>query len=208
MARNTGPQCRLCRRERMALYLKGDRCYTDKCAIQRRNYPPGQHGQGRGKISDYGLQLREKQKVKRMYGILEKQFRGYFVRAERMRGVTGTNLLVLLERRLDNVVYRLGFSNSRAQARQLVLHNHVLVDGRRVNIPSYLVKVGQSVQVTEKTRTKAQVRDALEAAARRGCPPWLELEKEEAKGRVSMFPTREDITMPIQEHLIVELYSK
>jgi small subunit ribosomal protein S4 len=192
----------------MALYLKGDRCYTDKCAIQRRNYPPGQHGQGRGKISDYGLQLREKQKVKRMYGILEKQFRGYFVRAERMRGVTGTNLLVLLERRLDNVVYRLGFSNSRAQARQLVLHNHVLVDGRRVNIPSYLVKVGQSVQVTEKTRTKTQVRDALEAAARRGCPPWLELEKEEAKGRVSMFPTREDITMPIQEHLIVELYSK
>lgn len=208
MARNTGPQCRLCRRERMALYLKGDRCYTDKCAIQRRNYPPGQHGQGRGKISDYGLQLREKQKVKRMYGILEKQFRGYFERAERMRGVTGTNLLVLLERRLDNVVYRLGFANSRAQARQLVLHNHVLVDGRRVNIPSYLVKVGQSVQVTEKSRSKAQVRDALEAAARRGCPPWLELEKEEAKGRVSMFPTREDITMPIQEHLIVELYSK
>ena len=208
MARNTGPQCRLCRRERMALYLKGDRCYTDKCAIQRRNYPPGQHGQGRGKISDYGLQLREKQKVKRMYGILEKQFRGYFERAERLRGVTGTNLLVLLERRLDNVVYRLGFANSRAQARQLVLHNHVLVDGRRVNIPSYLVKVGQTVQVTEKSRSSALVRDALEAAARRGCPPWLELEKEEAKGRVSMFPTREDITMPIQEHLIVELYSK
>jgi small subunit ribosomal protein S4 len=192
----------------MALYLKGDRCYTDKCAIQRRNYPPGQHGQGRGKISDYGLQLREKQKVKRMYGILEKQFRGYFERAERLRGVTGTNLLVLLERRLDNVVYRLGFANSRAQARQLVLHNHVLVDGRRVNIPSYLVKVGQTVQVTEKSRSSALVRDALEAAARRGLPPWLELEKEEAKGRVSMFPTREDITMPIQEHLIVELYSK
>jgi small subunit ribosomal protein S4 len=192
----------------MALYLKGDRCYTDKCAIQRRNYPPGQHGQGRGKISDYGLQLREKQKVKRMYGVLEKQFRGYFERAERMRGVTGTNLLVLLERRLDNVVYRLGFANSRAQARQLVRHNHVLVDGLRVNLPSFLVKVGQSVQVTEKSRTSPLVRDALEAAARRGCPPWLELEKEEAKGRVSMFPTREDITMPIQEHLIVELYSK
>ena len=192
----------------MALYLKGDRCYTDKCAIQRRSYPPGQHGQGRGKISDYGLQLREKQKVKRMYGILEKQFRGYFERAERLRGVTGTNLLVLLERRLDNVVYRLGFANSRAQARQMVLHNHVLVDGQRVNIPSYLVKVGQTVQVTEKSRSSALVRDALEAAARRGCPPWLELEKEEAKGRVSMFPTREDITMPIQEHLIVELYSK
>ena len=208
MARDTGPQCRLCRRERMALYLKGDRCYTDKCSIQRRSYPPGQHGQGRGKISDYGLQLREKQKVKRMYGVLEKQFRSYFERAERLRGVTGTNLLVLLERRLDNVVYRLGFANSRAQARQMVLHNHVLVDGQRVNIPSYLVKVGQTVQVTEKSRSSALVRDALEAAARRGCPPWLELEKEEAKGRVSMFPTREDITMPIQEHLIVELYSK
>jgi len=192
----------------MALYLKGDRCYTDKCAIQRRNYPPGQHGQGRGKISDYGLQLREKQKVKRMYGVLEKQFRGYFERAERMRGVTGTNLLVLLERRLDNVVYRLGFANSRSQARQLVRHNHVLVDGLRVNLPSFLVKVGQTVQVTEKSRTSPLVRDALEAAARRGCPPWLELEKEAAKGRVSMFPTREDITMPIQEHLIVELYSK
>ena len=208
MARYTDARCRQCRRERMALYLKGDRCYTDKCAIQRRNYPPGQHGQGRGKISDYGLQLREKQKVKRMYGVLEKQFRGYFERAERMRGVTGTNLLVLLERRLDNVVYRLGFANSRSQARQLVRHNHVLVDGMRVNLPSFLVKVGQSVQVTEKSRTAPLVRDALEAAARRGCPPWLELEKEEAKGKVSMFPTREDITMPIQEHLIVELYSK
>jgi small subunit ribosomal protein S4 len=208
LARYTDARCRQCRRERMALYLKGDRCYTDKCAIQRRNYPPGQHGQGRGKISDYGLQLREKQKVKRMYGVLEKQFRGYFERAERMRGITGTNLLVLLERRLDNVVYRLGFANSRSQARQLVRHNHVLVDGMRVNLPSFLVKVGQTVQVTEKSRTSPLVRDALEAAARRGCPPWLELEKEAAKGRVSMFPTREDITMPIQEHLIVELYSK
>jgi small subunit ribosomal protein S4 len=208
LARYTDARCRQCRRERMALYLKGDRCYTDKCAIQRRNYPPGQHGQGRGKISDYGTQLREKQKVKRMYGVLEKQFRGYFERAERMRGITGTNLLVLLERRLDNVVYRLGFANSRTQARQLVRHNHVLVDGMRVNLPSFLVKVGQAVQVTEKSATSPLVRDALEAAARRGCPPWLELEKEAAKGRVSMFPTREDITMPIQEHLIVELYSK
>jgi small subunit ribosomal protein S4 len=208
LARYTDARCRQCRRERMALYLKGDRCYTDKCAIQRRNYPPGQHGQGRGKISDYGLQLREKQKVKRMYGVLEKQFRGYFERAERMRGVTGTNLLVLLERRLDNVVYRLGFANSRSQARQLVRHNHVLVDGLRVNLPSFLVKVGQSVQVTEKSSTSPLVRDALEASARRGCPLWLELEKEAAKGKVSMFPTREDITMPIQEHLIVELYSK
>jgi len=192
----------------MALYLKGDRCYTDKCAIQRRNYPPGQHGQGRSKISDYGLQLREKQKVKRMYGVLEKQFRGYFERAERMRGVTGTNLLMILERRLDNVVYRLGFANSRSQARQLVRHNHILVDGKRVNVPSFNVRVGQLVQVVEKKRTSPLVRDALEAAARRGFPPWLELEKEEARGRVSMMPTREDITMPIQEHLIIELYSK
>ncbi len=208
MARYTDARCRLCRRERMALYLKGDRCYTDKCAIQRRNYPPGQHGQGRGKISDYGLQLREKQKVRRMYGVLEKQFRGYFHRAERMRGVTGTNLLILLERRLDNIVYRLGFANSRAQARQLVRHNHILVDGRRVNLPSYLVKVGQTVEVAERSRNSPLVRDALEAAARRGCPPWLELDKDAAKGRVSMLPSREDITMPIQEHLIVELYSK
>ncbi len=192
----------------MELYLKGDRCYTDKCAVRRRNYPPGQHGQGRGKISDYGLQLREKQRVKRMYGLMEKQFRGYFEEAERLRGVTGTNLLVLLERRLDNVVYRLGFANSRSQARQLVRHSLVLVNGQKVNIPSYLVKNGDTIQVVEKSRNKAQIRDALEAAARRGCPAWLELDKDEARGRVSMMPTREDITMPIQEHLIVELYSK
>lgn len=192
----------------MALYLKGDRCYTDKCAIQRRSYPPGQHGQGRGKISDYGIQLREKQKVKRMYGLLEKQFRGYFKRAERQKGVTGTNLLVLLERRLDNVVYRLGFANSRAQARQLVTHNHILVNGRKVNLPSYLAEVGSTIQVVEKSRNLPIIRDALEAAARRGCPPWLELNKEEAQGRMVMLPTREDLTMPIQEHLIVELYSK
>jgi len=208
VARYTEARCRLCRREKMALYLKGDRCYTDKCAIQRRNYPPGQHGQGRAKISDYGLQLREKQRVKRMYGILEKQFRGYFEKAERMKGVTGTNLLVLLERRLDNVVYRLGYANSRSQARQLVRHNHILVDGRTVNIPSFLVKVGQVVEVAGGKRDMALIRDALEASARRGLPPWLELNKEEFKGRVSLLPTREDITMPIQEHLIVELYSK
>lgn len=192
----------------MALYLKGDRCYTDKCAINRRNYAPGQHGQGRGKISDYGLQLREKQKVKRMYGLLEDQFRGYFERAERQKGVTGTNLLTLLERRLDNVVYRLGFANSRSQARLLVRHNHLLVNGKRVNLPSYLIKAEDTIQVTDKSRNLPMVRDALEASARRGCPAWLELIKEEAKGRVMMFPSREDITMPIQEHLIVELYSK
>ncbi len=192
----------------MELYLKGDRCYTDKCAIRRRNFPPGQHGQGRAKISDYGLQLREKQRVKRIYGVLEKQFRGYFEQAERMKGVTGTNLLTLLERRLDNVVYRLGFANSRAQARQLVRHNHILVNGQKVNLPSFLVKVGDVIQVTEKSKNAPAIRDALEAVARRGCPAWLELDKEAAKGRVSLMPTREDITMPIQEHLIVELYSK
>ena len=192
----------------MALYLKGDRCYTDKCAIQRRSYPPGQHGQSRGKISDYGIQLREKQKVKRMYGLLENQFRGYFKRAERQKGVTGTNLLILLERRLDNVAYRLGFANSRAQARQLVTHNHILVNGRKVNLPSFLVELGSASQVAEKSRNLPIIRDALEAAARRGCPPWLELIKEEAQGKVIMLPTREDFTMPIQEHLIVELYSK
>ena len=208
MARYTGPSCRICRRERVELYLKGDRCYTDKCGVRRRNYPPGQHGQGRAKISDYGLQLREKQKVRRMYGLMEKQFRSYFEKAERQRGVTGTNLLVFLERRLDNVVYRLGMANSRSQARQLVRHNHILVNGQKVDIPSYLVKTGDAIQVTEKSRKLAQIRDALEAAARRGCPAWLELDKDEARGRVSMMPTREDITMPIQEHLIVELYSK
>ncbi|OGP70940.1 MAG: 30S ribosomal protein S4 [Deltaproteobacteria bacterium RBG_13_58_19] len=208
MARYTDSRCRICRREKMALYLKGDRCYTDKCAIQRRSYPPGQHGQSRGKISDYGIQLREKQKVKRMYGLLENQFRGYFKRAERQKGVTGTNLLILLERRLDNVAYRLGFANSRAQARQLVTHNHILVNGRKVNLPSFLVEVGSAIQVAEKSRNLPIIRDALEAAARRGCPPWLELIKEEAQGKVIMLPTREDFTMPIQEHLIVELYSK
>jgi small subunit ribosomal protein S4 len=192
----------------LQLFLKGDRCYTDKCAIERRHYPPGQHGQRRSKLSDYGLQLREKQKVRRIYGVLEKQFRGYFEKAERQKGVTGTNLLVFLERRLDNIVYRLGFANSRAQARQLVRHNQVLVNGRKVNLPSYLVKMGDTIQVTEQGRNLPLIRDALEAVARRGCPAWLELIKEEAKGRVIMFPGREDITMPIQEHLIVELYSK
>ncbi len=192
----------------MQLYLKGDRCYTDKCAIERRHYPPGQHGHRRAKLSDYGMQLREKQKVRRIYGVMEKQFRGYFEKAERQKGVTGTNLLVFLERRLDNIVYRLGFANSRSQARQLVRHGYVLVNGAKVNLPSYLVKKGDTIQVTEKGRNLPLIRDALEAAARRGCPPWLEMDKEEAKGKVIMFPSREDVTMPIQEHLIVELYSK
>jgi small subunit ribosomal protein S4 len=192
----------------MQLYLKGDRCYTDKCGIERRHYPPGQHGQRRSKQSDYGTQLREKQKVKRIYGVLEKQFRGYFEKAERQKGVTGTNLLVLLERRLDNIVYRLGFANSRAQARQLVRHNLIMVNGAKVNLPSFLIKTGDVIQATEKGRKLPLVLDAMEAVARRGTPSWLEFNKEEAQGRVIMFPEREAVTMPIQEHLIVELYSK
>jgi len=208
LARYLGASCRLCRREGMQLYLKGDRCYTDKCGIERRHYPPGQHGQRRSKQSDYGTQLREKQKVKRIYGVLEKQFRGYFEKAERQKGVTGTNLLVLLERRLDNIVYRLGFANSRAQARQLVRHNLIMVNSAKVNLPSFLVKTGDVIQATEKGRKLPLVLDAMEAVARRGTPSWLEFNKEEAQGRVIMFPEREAVTMPIQEHLIVELYSK
>jgi len=208
LARYTDARCRLCRRERMKLFLKGDRCYTEKCAVERRNYPPGQHTHTRGKFSDYGVQLREKQKVKRIYGLLEKQFRGYFEKSERQRGITGTNLLVFLERRLDNVVFRLGFATSRSQARQLVRHNHILVNGRRVDIPSYLVKVGDTIQVTEPSRQLGMIKDALEATARQGWPAWMEVIAEEFRGRVIMFPTREDIAFPIQEHLIVELYSK
>jgi small subunit ribosomal protein S4 len=191
------------------LYLKGDRCYSDKCAFDRRSYPPGEHGERRGrKISDYGIQLREKQKVKRMYGLSEKQFHLFFERAEAQRGVTGTNLLVLLERRLDNVVYRLGFANSRTQGRQFVLHNHFLVNGKKVNIPSYLVKKGDSIEVKEKSKKIAAISDSIEAVVRRGIPQWLELEKEKHKGVVTGFPVREDLTMPIQEQLVVELYSK
>jgi small subunit ribosomal protein S4 len=209
LARYTDSVCRQCRRENLKLYLKGDRCYSDKCAFDRRSYPPGQHGERRGrKISDYGIQLREKQKVKRMYGLSEKQFHLFFERAERFKGVTGTNLLVLLERRLDNVVYRLGFTNSRAQGRQFVLHNHFLINGKKVNIPSLLVKVGDSIEVREGSKKISAIAGSLEAVVRRGIPQWLELEKEQYKGVVNGFPVREDITMPIQEQLIVELYSK
>lgn len=192
----------------MKLFLKGDRCFTDKCAFERRSYPPGQHGQARAKYSDFGIQLREKQKVKRMYGLLERQFRGYFHLAERQKGITGTNLLTLLERRLDNVVYRLGFAVSRAQARQLVRHNHFLLNGRKVNIPSYLVNVGDVIELKEKSRQIPQITEAIRASARRGIPAWLDFEEENFRGSVRQLPTREDITMPIQEHLIVELYSK
>ncbi|GFO66226.1 30S ribosomal protein S4 [Geomonas paludis] len=208
MARYTGPSCRLCRREGSELFLKGERCYTDKCAIKRRSYPPGQHGQGRIKVSDYGVQLREKQKVRRIYGILENQFRGYFETADRMKGVTGENLLFLLERRLDNVVYRLGFAASRDEARQLVRHSHFTLNGRKANIPSIQVKAGDVIQLREKSRKIAVITESLEAVVRRGIPQWLELDKDAFKGTVKTSPVREDITMPIQEQLIVELYSK
>jgi small subunit ribosomal protein S4 len=192
----------------MELFLKGERCYTDKCAIKRRNYPPGQHGQGRSKTSDYGVQLREKQKVRRIYGILEKQFRGYFQEADRMKGVTGENLLSLLERRLDNVLYRLGFASSRTESRQLVRHGHFTVNGRKVNIPSIQIRVGDVIELREKSRKVAAVNDSLEAVVRRGIPQWLELERDAFKGIIKSLPVREDITTPIQEQLIVELYSK
>ncbi len=209
MARYTGSVCRLCRRENLKLFLKGDRCYSDKCAFERRPYPPGQHGQRRGgKFSDYRLQLREKQKVKRIYGVLETQFRGYYRRAERQKGITGTNLLILLERRLDNMVYRMGFASSRNQARQLVRHNHFLVNGKKVNIPSYLVKPGDVVEVREKSRKVAPILEAMETVVRRGIPNWIEVDKENFKGTLKALPNREDLTMPIQEQLIVELYSK
>ncbi len=210
MAKYTGPRCRLCRREGMKLFLKGERCFTDRCAFERRSYPPGQHGQAqiRVKRSDYGIRLREKQKVKRIYGVSEKQFSRYFDRADRMRGQTGHNLLSLLERRLDNVVYRLGFASSRTQARQMVAHGLFLVNGRSVDIPSYLVKVGDTIELKEKYRQNQAIVDNLEAVVRRGVPQWLELDKDNFKGTVKALPTREDITMPIQEQLIVEFYSR
>jgi len=209
LARYRGSVCRICRRENMKLFLKGDRCYSDKCAFDRRSYAPGQHGQRRrGKVSDYSIQLREKQKVKRLYGLSEKQFRLFFSRADRQKGITGTNLLVLLERRLDNVVYRLGFGNSRAQGRQFVRHNHFLVNGKKVNIPSYMIQADDVVEVREKSKKIQSINDSLDAVVRRGIPQWLELEKDSFRGMIKGFPVREDITMPIQEQLIVELYSK
>lgn len=208
MARYTGSVCRLCRRENLKLFLKGERCYSDKCAIERRNYPPGQHGQGRPKFSEYSIQLREKQKVKRMYGLMENQFRRTFAEAARLRGITGETLLVLLERRLDNATYRLGFASSRAEARMLVRQGHILVNGKKVNIPSYSVRVGDVLSVKEKSRQMGRVLTALEGALRRGVPDWTELDRESFSGRIKLFPTRSDITMPINEKLIVELYSK
>jgi len=209
VARYTGPVCRLCRRERMKLFLKGDRCFKEKCAIERRGYPPGQHGGRRSRrMLGYGLQLREKQKVKRVYGILENQFRTYFKHADRQRGITGENLLVLLERRLDNVVYSLGFASSRRQGRQLVRHGHVMVDGRKVTVPSFQVREGQTVSVKEASRKNDFVRASVETARGRGVPEWLELDAENFTGKVLRLPVREDIKLPIQEQLIVELYSR
>lgn len=208
MARYTGASCKLCRREGAKLYLKGDRCYTGKCAIDRRSYAPGQHGQSRKKVTEYGLQLRAKQKARRIYGILEKQFRNYFVEANRQQGVTGDNLLRLLERRLDNVVYRLGLAASRNEARQLVTHGHFEVNGRKVNIPSFLVKVGDELEVREGSRKSALVKEIVERAAEKTPPAWLEYDAEQAKGRVIALPTREQIDVPVEEHLIVELYSR
>ncbi len=209
MARYIGPVCRLCRREDMKLFLKGDRCYTDKCGFERRAYAPGQHGQARRKkASNYGEQLREKQKVKRIYGVAERQFRGYYYKASRMKGVTGENLLVLLERRLDNIVYRLGFASDHAEGRQLVRHGHFTINGKRVNIPSYLVRTGDVVAVIEKSQKMKRIGESLGSVDRRGVPQWLELEKEKLSGRVKGMPSRSDFTMPIREQLIVELYSK
>ncbi|NLC68263.1 MAG: 30S ribosomal protein S4 [Clostridiaceae bacterium] len=208
MARYTSPSCKLCRREGEKLFLKGDRCYTDKCAISRRAYSPGQHGQQRKKLSEYGIQLREKQKARRFYGVLERQFRKYFEMATRMKGVTGENLLKILESRMDNVVYRLGLASSRAEARQLVRHNHFLVNGKRVNIPSYLLKPGDIIIVSEKSRNSEKFKDIAEKARGRIIPKWLEFDPDNFTGKVVSLPTREEIDLPVQEHLIVELYSK
>jgi small subunit ribosomal protein S4 len=209
LARNIGPACRRCRRENLKLYLKGDRCYSDKCSFERRAFGPGQHGQARfKKQSDYAIQLREKQKVKSMYGMLESQFRLYFKKADGQKGVTGENLLVILERRLDNTVFRIGFASSRNQARQIVLHNHILVNGKKVNIPSFQVSVDDVVSLKEKSRAIAAINENLEAVVRRGVPSWLELDKDNYKATVKALPNREELTMPMQEQLIVELYSK
>jgi small subunit ribosomal protein S4 len=208
MARYSGAVCRLCRRESQKLFLKGDRCYSEKCSVDKRTYPPGQHGQARTRFSDYGLQLREKQKVKRMYGLLERQFERTLDAATRMRGRTGENLLVLLERRLDNVVFRMGFATSRAEARQLVHHGHFLLNGRKATIPSMTVKAGSRVTLRESSRGIARIVGALDTLEGRSLPQWLEIDKERFEGVVKQNPTREDVTLPIEEQLIVELYSR
>jgi len=209
LARYTDSSCRLCRREGLKLFFKGDRCYSEKCSFERRDYVPGDHGQAHKKQrSDYGVQLREKQKLKRMYGLLEKQFRGCFAKADQQKGITGVNLLVLLERRLDNMIFRMGFANSRVEARQLISHGHFLVNDKPVNIPSYLLKAGDGVSVKEGSRKITRIMGAIETVARRGVPHWLELDRDNYKASIKMLPVREDLTMPVQEQLVVELYSK
>lgn len=209
MARDTGAACRRCRREGLKLFLKGDRCYSDKCSFERRAFAPGQHGQARfKKLSDYAVQLREKQKVKSMYGMLEGQFRQYFKKADLQKGITGENLLMLLERRLDNAVFRMGFASSRNQARQLIRHKHIFVNGKKVNVPSFQVSVGDIVEIKEKSRANTLINESLEAVDRRGVPSWIELDKNMFKSTIKAMPNREELTMPIQEQLIVELYSK
>lgn len=208
MARYTGPVCRICRRENQKLFLKGERCLTEKCAFERRAYPPGQHGHGRIKFSEYALQLREKQKLKRLYGLVEKQFRAYFERAERMKGVTGSNLLSLLERRLDNVAYRMGLAVSRTQSRLVVRHGHLLVNGKRVDIPSFIVKKGDVVAVNEKSQKITTILASLESAKNRETPQWIEVDRASFKATVKDLPTREDVTIPVEERMVVELYSK
>ena len=208
MARYTESVCRQCRREGMKIFLKGDRCFSERCAFERRGYPPGQHGQKRSKFSEYGIQLREKQKVKRIYGLLENQFRLFFARAERMKGITGENLLMLLEKRFDNVVYRMGFAPTRAEARQLVQHSHFQINGKKVNIPSYQLKTGDVVSLRERSQKIGRISESLQTVMRRGMPGWVEVEAKDFRGTVKAMPAREDLTMPIQEQLIVELYSK
>lgn len=208
MARYVKAVCRFCRREGTKLFLKGERCYSDKCAFDRRGYPPGQHGHFRGKFSDYGNQLREKQKVKRIYGILERQFEVYFQKAERQKGITSENLLQLLEKRLDNVIFRMGFANSRTEARQLVRHRHILVNGRIVNIPSFSTKYNDKIEIHEKSRKTSRILEAIESVERRGIPKWLEVDKTKFIGWVRSIPTREDITRDIDENLIVAFYKK
>ncbi|MGE0614072.1 MAG: 30S ribosomal protein S4 [Bacteriovoracia bacterium] len=208
MARYCESVCRICRRENQKLFLKGDRCFTEKCAFERRGYPPGQHGQGRIKFSEYGLQLREKQKIKKTYGLLERQFRNLFEKASASKGVTGSMLLSMLERRLDNVAYRSGFANSRTEARQMVRHGHFVVNGRRVNVPSFMISKGDLVEVKEKSKGVTRIQAALESVKRREIPQWLELDAAGFKARVRDLPTRDDITAPMEERLVVELYSK
>ncbi len=207
MGRYTGPVCRLCRAEGQKLYLKGDKCFSDKCALSKRNFPPGQHGQGRKRVTEYGLQLREKQKVKRFYGIQESQMRKYFNMADRAEGITGENLLNILEKRLDNVVYRMGMGASRAEARQLVTHGHFTVNGKRVDIPSYIVNVGDEIEVKATSKNSPKIKEFKEDI-KGNSPSWLNSNLEELKGKVIAEPAREDIDIPVEEHLIVELYSK